>query len=199
MYHLTRRTVGLSKVPYYLLASQWSGLSVSVLGNKAKMKGSRLFGGRLESTVAISGSRLIKGWGSNNSTRWSNKDVVGWAVKQLHLVRKQQFHIPAGTEARLAAEARLQQMVPGCGTGLLLQAWARGQGWAGHRLPKWGKLSGSQPAKFKAPRQSSCPRLPVEAQPSPAWACQTGRVVLRRLSQLEPHRSAPTQAESRRQ
>lgn len=72
-----RRTVGLSKAPYYLLASQWSGLSVSVLGNKTKMKGSRLFGGRLESTVAISGPRLIKGWDSNNSTRWSNKDVVG--------------------------------------------------------------------------------------------------------------------------
>lgn len=77
IYHLMRRTVGLSKVPYYSLASQWSGLSVSVLGNKTKMKGSRLFGGRLESTVAISGPHLIKGWDSNNSTRWSNKDTVG--------------------------------------------------------------------------------------------------------------------------
>lgn len=144
-----RRTVGLCKVPYYLLASQWSGLSVSVLGNKTKMKGSRLFGGRLESTVAISDPHLIKGWYSNNSTRWSNKDVVGSAVKQLHLVRKQQFHIPTGTKMLLAAEGRLQQMVAKLGIRLLLQAWAWGQGWAWHHIPKWGKLSSSSLAKFK--------------------------------------------------
>jgi len=107
-------------------------------------------------------------------------------------VRKQQFHIPEGTEMQLAAEGRLQQMVPNCGTSLLLQHQAQGQGWAGHRLPKWGNLSSSHLVKFKAARQSSRPKRPVEAELSPTWVCQTRGVILHRfyclkVPQISPH------------
>lgn len=80
--------------------------------------------------------------------------MVGWADKQLHLVGKQQFHILTGTQTALAAEERLQQMVPNHGASPFSRT-----DWAGQCL----SCQGIRSYLVNAPRQNVCLRPPEEA------------------------------------